>query len=79
MICSNTLLELSGLAASELDEAVVSLELDCVPFASLLSGASMQWFESQGGAPYMGASLGELSQLAQKKAVNVSAIFFQCL
>lgn len=70
---ASSLLELSGLAVSELDEAGVSLELDGVTFELLL------WYS--GGVPYRHcASVDvESSQLAQKRAVVVRRKFFQCL
>ena len=76
------MLELSGLAASELDDAIASLELDCASFAPLLSGISIQVSESQ-TTPYVGASTTRLfadeesSQLVQNIAANVRANFFQ--
>ena len=65
-----------------LDVSFVLLELDWFFTLVALDEASFEsllWYS--GGGPYRHSASAEeeSSQLAQKKAVNVSAIFFQCL
>ena len=58
--------------------AMISLELDAAASDELLNSGSPQ---PSGGqyTPYRGCAVFSLVQLAQKKAVVVRRIFFQCL